>query len=84
MSLPAGQVADKIYLPVWTSNLARATGQPLMSHPVIRSVYLPPSLLPRGTCARITCKARKIIFCTGRGAVPNYYLPASIQEICLL
>ena len=34
MSLPAGQVADKIYLPTWIFNLSRETGQPLMSHPV--------------------------------------------------
>ena len=33
MSLPTGQVADKIYLPAWTFNLPQATGQPLMSHP---------------------------------------------------
>ncbi len=33
MSLPAGQVADKIYLPAWRSILPRATGQQLMSHP---------------------------------------------------
>ena len=33
MNLPAGQVADKIYMPEWIFNLPRATGQPLMSHP---------------------------------------------------
>ena len=33
MNLPAGQVADKIYLPVWEFNLPWTTGQPLMSHP---------------------------------------------------
>ncbi len=27
-------------------------------------------LLPRVTCARITCKVRKIVFCAGRGLVP--------------
>ena len=39
MSLPTGQVADKIDLPAWTFNLPWATGQPLMTHSVY--VYIP-------------------------------------------
>ena len=35
MSLPAGQIADKIYLPTWIFNLPWAPGQPLMSHPAV-------------------------------------------------
>ncbi len=38
MNLPTGQVADKIYLPVWILNLPRATGQPSMSHPAAWSL----------------------------------------------
>ncbi len=61
MSLPAGQVADKIYLPTWIFNLPRATGQPLMSHPgwynysTQGSACL--SLREHGTCRHWRAKA---------------------------